>query len=124
MATVKREGNIVYIQHMDKMRRVGEIITNVLVDDMDGTSDQSILLVERDREKHMMMVWQAYGFAKEVMDHKDWFSFVQLQETDHGKKSIYLIPREDLILHGREHQTEGFERQYFVTVEKLQQYKI
>lgn len=87
-------------------------------------TDASILLIERNREKHMMMVWQAYGFSKEVMDHKDWFGLVQLDETDHGKKVTYLIPREDLILHGRLHQSENFERQYFVPVEKLQKYKV
>lgn len=120
MATVKREGNTVYIQHLDHMRKVGEILQATAGEEIES----DVLLVERDREKHMMMVWQAYGFAKEVMDHKDWFGFVQIEETDHGQRNTYLIPREDLVLHGREYQTDGFEKQYFVTVEKLQKYKL
>ncbi len=71
-----------------------------------------------------MKVWQAYGFAKEVMDHEDWFQYVQIDERigTTGKQFIYVIPRIDIVLHGREYETDNFERQYFVTLAKLEQY--
>lgn len=111
MATVKKEGNVVYVQTMDKMRRVGTLLGEILE-------------TERDRAKHLMQVWQAYGFSKEVMDHKDWFEYVSISETNGTEVNLYLIPRVDLVLHAREHQSQDFERQYFITLEKLQPYKV
>lgn len=116
MGVVKKEGNIIYVQQADKMRKVGEIIS-------DGTN--KILLVERDESKHLMLVWLAYGFAKEVLDHGDWFEYIQIDEvTRNGGRNTYFIPRKDIVLHSREYQSEGFERQYFITKQILEKYAI
>jgi hypothetical protein len=73
------------------------------------------LVIVRDREKHLMRKWNAYGInAKQIDDGS--VDTVVLQEG----KNQYLITAEDIKLHGRI-STEGeFEKQYFVELDKFQ----
>jgi hypothetical protein len=118
MGVVKKEGRIVSVQQGDKWRKVGEI------EEEDGFT---ILKVHRDRSAHLMRVYNAYGFSKDVIDHDDWFDFVLIEEEVMNENvktnNTYFIPRQDIVLEGKSYQSEGFERQYFVSLEKLQTYK-
>lgn len=118
MATIKREENRIYIQTQSgKMALVGEVV------EIPAPVTKKILTTHRDFQKHLFKVWNSYGFAKEVIDHADWFDLVLLSETKGQKEFEYLIPRTDIILHGREYESESFERQYFITRERLKHYK-
>lgn len=123
MGTIKKDGDNVYIQHLDKMRKVGHIVHGIMKTEK-GEEDIATLVVQRNRDSHLLLVWQAYGFAKDVMDHEDWFSYVQVEEQVGNKTNTYMVPRPDLVLHGRIYETDNFERQYFVTLDKLQKYKV
>lgn len=128
MATIRREGNKIYILVENRMRLVGEVIDFRDYDKLSGertNNDGLSLMTERNREEHMMITSGTYGFAKEVIDHKDWFDYVLINETskEDGQQS-YLIPRTEIILHGRTMESGGFEKQYFVKLETLKKYKI
>ena len=118
MGVVKKEDNKIFIQVSDKWRQIGEL---------EGM--QTIVLkIRRNRDSHLMRVWNAYGFAKDVIDRGDWFEYVFIDEEvplENGnfEKNLYLIPRTDIVLEGRVYETEGFERQYFVPIELLKRYK-
>lgn len=113
MGVVKKENNSICIQEGDKWRTVGEL---------EGT-ETIILKVFRDRSKHLMKVWNAYGFAKDVIDRNDWFEYLYLTEKNGSEESKYFIPRADIVLEGRLYQTEGFERQYFLPLTIIERYK-
>lgn len=118
MGTIKKEGNRIYVQVKNQMRLAGEI--------QPTTKGKPVVLeMFRSYDKHLFKVWNSYGFSKEVMDHKDWFDYVLLNEETpaHGISS-YMIPREDFILHGKEYEADGYERQYFMTKAKLLNYLI
>lgn len=124
MGVVKKEDNKIFIQIADKWREIGEL---------EG-EDTVVLKVYRDRSKHLMNVWKAYGFAKDVIDRDDWFDYVYLKEkvkdmqTDGSiliaaEYRTYLIPRTEIVLEGRLYETDGFERQYFVPLTVLERYR-
>ncbi len=128
MATIRREGNKIYVLVDNRMRLVGEIIDFRDYDKLNGErtkNDGFCLMVDRNRENHLMITSGSYGFAKEVIDHKDWFDYVLINETSkqNGQQS-YLIPRPEIILHGRTMESGGFEKQYFVKLETLKKFKI
>lgn len=114
MGMVKKENNEIFIQEGEKLRKVGHI---------EELGETKVLNVFRDRSKHLMKVWNAYGFAKDVIDHTDWFDYMLLEELNGTERSRYFIPRQDIVLEGKLRQTEGFERQYFIPLEKLEMFK-
>lgn len=113
MGVVKKDNNYVCIQEGDKWRTVGEL---------EGT-ETVILKMTKDRSKHLMKVWNAYGFAKDIIDQTTWFEYLYLTEINGSERSTYFIPRADIILEGKLYQTEGFERQYFVPLSVIERYK-
>lgn len=112
MGVVKKDNKTIYIQEGDKWRAIGEL---------EG-SETVILKISRDRSKHLMKVWNAYGFAKDIIDRADWFEYVYLNEKNGSESNKYFIPRADIIIEGKLYQTEGFERQYFVPINILERY--
>jgi len=110
MANIKIEKEVIYVQIDNEWRNIG-VIRN------------KVLNVYRTRSKHLMRNFNAYGFNKDVIDSTNLFDFVALQETNMDEKNIYFIPREDILLEGRLYKAEGFDNQYFMSLDQLEQYK-
>jgi hypothetical protein len=110
MANLKIENETVFVQIDNEWRNVGVLRNRVLN-------------VYRSRVKHLMRNFNAYGFNKDVIDSETHFDYVALQETYGDLKNVFFIPREDILLEGRLYKADGYDSQYFMSLDQLEQYK-
>jgi hypothetical protein len=96
------DGNHVFVQVGEEKRHVGEIKGKTLV-------------VERDREKHLMKKWNSYGFNSEIIDNGT-VTAVVIKEKDGNN---FLITADNVKTFARIHQEEGWDKQYFIGLEHL-----
>jgi hypothetical protein len=96
------DGNHVYVKVGEESRHVGEIKGRTLV-------------VERDREKHLMKKWNAYGINSEIIDNGT-VTAVVIKEKD---GTNYLITCDNLKNFARIHREEGWDSQYFIELQHL-----
>ena len=113
MGTIKIDDGKIYHQQAGKWLEIG-----------DADFAKRILTVYRDKSKHLMKVFDGYGFNKEIIETDRFFDFVALEETDDKEQHVYFIPRNEIMEEGRLYQAEGYERQIFLSLSQLQTYKI
>lgn len=71
-----------------------------------------------------MKVFDAYGFNREILETDRFFEYVVIDEIDGNEHNLYLIPRADIIEKGRLYQAEGYERQIFMSLSQIKEYKM
>jgi hypothetical protein len=108
--TIKIEQDEVKIKVGDKLQTIGKL-------------HGKVLHVKRDRSKHLMRKFGAYGFAKVLLE-QPFFDYLMVIETTEGVTNNYLIERELALSEGRVFQAPDFEKQVFVTLQMLNQYNI
>lgn len=83
-----------------------------------------ILIVRRQRNKHLHRDMNSYGFNYTVIHDTKQFSQVMLEETNGEEFTRYLIPVKDIISHSvvKFFKQEGLEVQYFMRLEIIQRY--
>jgi hypothetical protein len=113
MGTIKIDNGKIYHQQAGKWLEIG-----------DANFAKRILTVYRDKEKHLMRVFDGYGFNKEIIETDRFFDYVALEETDGEQHNVYFIPREEIIQEGKLYQAEGYERQIFLSLAQLETYKM
>lgn len=113
MGTIRIDGHKILHQQAGKWQEIG-----------DASFSTRTLTVYRDKSKNFMRVFDGYGFNKEIIDTDRFFDHIVLDEIDGEDHNLYLIPREDIILEGKLYQAEGYERQVFMSMEQLRQYKM
>jgi len=79
-------------------------------------------ITKRNRKKHLLIKANAYGFNHHVLENGTTFDKVMLVEGENS----YLIPVADILEYGSFlwFKTQGFEKQIFMTLEQLRQYKL
>ena len=40
------------------------------------------------------------------------------------EKNVFFIPKEDILLEGRLYKAEGYDSQYFLSLDQLEQYRV
>lgn len=108
--TIKIEGKEVKIMVGTQMKTIGEL-------------NNRVLRIKRDRDKHLMRKFNAYGFAKQLIE-ETFFDHVHIVETQPQGIVNYLIDRNDILTSGLYYKAEEFEKQIFVDLDTLQKYKI
>lgn len=101
---IKIENGVVIVKEGGMQRRVGNLRTQ---------GDDVILRVTRDLNKHLVRKYNAYGFARKLIE-QDFFNYLQLVERDGAKENVYLISRIDALSEGRFYKAEGFEEQVLI----------
>lgn len=79
-----------------------------------GEIHHRTLVVQRDPKKHLMKKWNSYGFNAELID-SDKIGAVLVEEN--GKQ--LLITVENIKTFGRLHQEEGWDKQYFISLDQF-----
>lgn len=79
------------------------------------------LQVARVRSKHLFLKNSSYGFNEVLLKRAKTFDKVRLMETN-----TYLIPVSFILENGRYmfHKKKGFEKQLFVTLQQIEQFKV
>lgn len=113
MGTLKIDNGKIYQQVLGKWNMIGEI-----------DFAERTLAVYRDREKHLMKMFDGYGFSKDLIDSSRFFDFILIKEKSGEDEALYLIPREEILLYGQLYKAEGYEKQIFISLEKLKNFKI
>lgn len=108
---IQNENGILSIQIGGRWRKVGEI-------------HHRILFVERDSIEHFMRKYNGYGFNFEILSDNRFADYIMLVETVELKPGIlekkeYLLDRQDMLTHGLIDQVENYEKQVFLSREKL-----
>ncbi len=86
------------------------------------TKSTKTLELKRERAKHLFIKGNAYGFNDYVLRNAHSFDMVRLSdEFEHWKVPVQFILESGEYLNFSEH---GLELQRFVSLEKLQQFKI
>lgn len=98
---------VLSIEIAGRTRKIGEIKNRVLT-------------IYRNREQHLMRKYSGYGFNEAVMKDGRLFDYVMVEDEDKEGFQYYLVSREDILIHGVVDQAEEFERQLFMSIEKLQ----
>jgi hypothetical protein len=79
-----------------------------------GEIHHETLVVKRDRKKHLMKRWNAYGFNAELVDSGE-IEVIVVEEPG----GQLLITAENVKTFGRIHQEEGWDKQYFVSLDQF-----
>lgn len=91
-------------------------------------SDESkTMMIERDRNKHLLRKANAYGFNYELIKSAQRFTSIMLKEIDGGRTvAWYNIPNTVILETGEFlwFKEQGFERQIFMTIDSIQKFKI
>lgn len=108
--TIKIEGNEVKIKVGDQMKTIGELHGRVL-------------RVKRKRQEHLMRKFNAYGFAKQLMEETFFDHLHIIEHTPIGTRN-YLIDRNDIFTHGRYYQAPEYEKQIFLDLPTLNNFVV
>lgn len=104
------ENNEVKIKIGNDLRTIGELHGRVL-------------RVKRKRQEHLMRKFNAYGFAKQLMEETFFDHLHIVEHTPIGTRN-YLIDRNEIFTIGRYYQAPEFERQIFLDLPTLQNYVV
>lgn len=83
-----------------------------------GEIHENTFVTERNRDKHLMRRWNAYGINAEIIDKEIVENIVVVEVPE---KKAFAVSAKDVKAFGRYHQEEGFEPQYFIGVEHLKE---
>lgn len=124
MATVKREGDKVYVMVADRMRYAGEIVKFTGHDRYSGkkVEEGTCLSLSRNRADDLGEISGCYKFPKELIDHDEWFDHLLIHETsDQDGPVSYLVPRELVI---KLDQEDGYDTNYWIKLLDIKRFKL
>lgn len=95
----------------NKLRRIGTV-----------TKSTKTIDIKRKRGKHLHIKSNSYGFNYEVLNNKKSFDTVRLSD----EISDWKIPLDFIMKNGKflYFLQQGFEKQIFVTLEQIEQYRV
>lgn len=95
----------------NKLRRIGTV-----------TKSTKTIDIKRKRGKHLHIKSNSYGFNYEVLNNKKSFDMVRLSD----EISDWKIPLDFIMKNGKflYFLQQGFEKQIFVTLEQIEQYRV
>ena len=112
---VLNNGKTLYISLIlakdNKPRRIGVVLLATRV-----------LYINRNREKHLFRANNSYGFNEHILRTGKTFDRIQFSDG----QITAIVPVAFILQNGSylHFQTQGYERQLFVTIEQLQQFEI
>ena len=113
--TLYRSGNNIMLDLVkeDRRRKIGTL-----------AEDDTLVIMRRNPEKHLLRVANAYGFCYEFLATAKKVKVVRILIL--GTKDFYHINVSDLLAIGDFlfFKKQGFEKQIFVTLEQLEKYGI